>query len=589
MNMMHWTRFLLKDNLLITLGLISLIACFPVLEWIRFSQTQLFFNSITDAINTLVWIALILGFVHIIDLMLQRIQGVLHERFSLKIGQMLQEYVLSLVEKTNSITTLESPKYREDLNILNNNISKTSEFLITSLTILHQIVVASIYVYLIQQFSWLTIVIVFTFALPSVIYALTVANRTDKHFQENSQLQLEGDNIYGLLTHPYVQKELIVFSARKFLMNKWRGAAQHLIKNNSKLLIKNANVGFIVDIFSPIGFVLAQVILIQKLISNTITLGDYVAVTTSIAMLEGSLKTIMLSTTVFKNYNLLVKRIKHFNIVYVDNNKRTNTLLPCPEIKRVEVRSLSFTYPLQSNAVLRNVNLNMNKGDVVAIVGDNGSGKSTLAKIMAGLHAIPDGHLFINGIDLNDMERQEYYKQVAVVNQDFIKYPLTIYENISMKEVDENDRSTLDLFVNQYPMLVPDQLRANLDVYIGAEYLHSNQLSGGQWQRIAIARALYKDSSLLLLDEATSEVDPQTEADIVNHLLHDRVGKTTIIVTHNLYLTRQANQIVVMDKGEIVEKGSFTELVSKGGKFYRMWASQNEANKLTAAGMEAEG
>ncbi|GIQ67297.1 ABC transporter ATP-binding protein [Xylanibacillus composti] len=587
MNMIKWTRYLLTGNLIITLGLISLIACFPVLEWIKFTQTQLFFDSITGTANTLVWIALILAAVQIADMSLHRVKGMLNERFSLKIGHKLQEYVLSLVEKTNSITTLESPKYREDLNILNNNISKTSEFINALITIVHQLVVVIIYVYLIQQFSWLVILVVFSFALPSVIYALNVANRNDRHFHANSQLQLEGNNIYGLLTHPYVQKELIIFSSRKFLMKKWKDAAYRLVNNNSKLLIKNANVGIAVDIFSPIGFLVAQMILIQKLMNQSITLGDYIAVTTSIAMLEGSLKTILLSTNIFKNYDLLVKRIKHFHTEYVENNNRKNTVLSCPEIKEMRVSNLSFTYPLQSAAVLRNINLKINKGDVVAIVGDNGSGKSTLAKIVAGLHTVPDGHLFINGIDMNDLDSKEYYTQIAVVNQDFVKYPLTIYENISMNEVGASDKNKLDLFVNKYPMLVPEQLRANMDVYIGADYLHSNQLSGGQWQRIAIARALYKDSPLLLLDEATSEVDPQTEADIVSLLLQDRKGKTTIIVTHNLYLTRQANQIIVMHKGEIMESGTFADLVNKGGKFYRMWASQNEAKMTTVAGMGA--
>lgn len=585
MNMMKWTRYLLTGNWIITVGLVSLIVCFPILEWVKFSQTQLFFNSITGTMDTLVWIAFILAAAQIIDMSLNRVKAMLNERFSLKIGNKLQEYVLSLVEQTHSITTLESPKYREDLNILNNNISKTSEFITALITIMHQFVVVMIYVYLIQQFSWLVILVVFCFALPSVMYAFNVANRNDKHFHTNSQLQLEGNNIYGLLTHPYVQKELIIFSARKFLMKKWREAANRLVNNNSKLLIKNASVGIVFDLFSPVGFLVAQIILIQKLMNQTITLGDYIAVTTSIAMLEGSLKTILLSTNIFKNYHLLVNRIKHFHTEYVEDNNRKNTVQTCPEMKELEVRSLSFTYPLQSVAVLRNINLKINKGDVVAIVGDNGSGKSTLAKIMAGLHAIPDGHLFINGIDLNNLDHKEYYKQIAVVNQDFVKYPLSIYENISMEEIDENDKKKLDLFVNKYPMLVPDHLRANMNVYIGADYLHSNQLSGGQWQRIAIARALYRDSPLLLLDEATSEVDPQTEADVVSRLLQDRKGKTTIIVTHNLYLTKQADQIIVMHKGELMECGTFADLVNKRGKYYTMWASQNEAEMTTTAGM----
>lgn len=170
-----------------------------------------------------------------------------------------------------------------------------------------------------------------------------------------------------------------------------------------------------------------------------------------------------------------------------------------------------------------------------------------------------------------ELERSSFQKKVSIHNQDFSRFPLTIYENIKLDEIDELEKESIHRFLSENSFLIQEDLYDKLDVTLGNQYLYSKQISGGQWQRIALSRAFYKNSDLLIIDEGTAEIDPFTQREIFEYLGKIKREKIIIYVTHDLKLASLADKIFVFKNGMIIEEGPHHELIQKNGEYSKMW------------------
>jgi ABC-type multidrug transport system fused ATPase/permease subunit len=238
------------------------------------------------------------------------------------------------------------------------------------------------------------------------------------------------------------------------------------------------------------------------------------------------------------------------------------------------VRNLHFRYPGTDRPVLSDVNMRFPAEGFVAIVGENGSGKSTLVKLICGLYAVEEGEILMEGSPVNGLPDEWFRDKVSVLFQDFGHYYLTVAENVALGQPGPDPgrlQSSLELATASGFV---DHLRDGQQSVLGRTHKNGEELSGGQWQKIAIARALYKKADILILDEPTSSMDPLSEHRFFEQLRQVSAGRLVVLITHRLYNLRMADYIYVFDEGRIAEEGGFDDLVRRDGLFNRYYKTQ---------------
>ncbi|MDH6132222.1 ATP-binding cassette subfamily B protein [Kitasatospora sp. MAA4] len=242
----------------------------------------------------------------------------------------------------------------------------------------------------------------------------------------------------------------------------------------------------------------------------------------------------------------------------------------------VRAENLTYTYPSSDTPSLEKVTLEVRRGEVVALVGENGSGKTTLSKILAGLYLPTEGAVTWDGVDTRDLDPHALWQQTGVVPQNYAHFPVTARENITLGQPHSNDEAIHAAAVSSGASDVLDDLRSGLDTLLAREMWGGQELSGGQWQRIAIARAFYRRAGLLVMDEPTSALDPRAEHRIFAGLREMARDRAVVLVSHRLANIAMADRIVVLDHGRVIQTGTFPELVAEPGLFRELWELQND-------------
>ncbi|NGP46771.1 ATP-binding cassette domain-containing protein [Bacillaceae bacterium SIJ1] len=248
-------------------------------------------------------------------------------------------------------------------------------------------------------------------------------------------------------------------------------------------------------------------------------------------------------------------------------------------------QNVSFSYPGHEKLVLDNIHLKIKKGEMVVIVGDNGAGKSTLAKLITRMYDPSKGQIIFNGTDIKEFNIEEYRKNLAVVNQDFSRFPNTARENIGFGDLSNinDDHDIYKAAEGAGIRELLENLEYDLDTPLTKQLDKGIDLSGGQWQRISIARALMRkdQSEIVILDEPTASLDPNTEYDIFNILKEMAKESIAIVISHRLALATMADYIVVMKDGKIIEFGDHQELMEERGEYYSQFTKQSSSYILS--------
>ncbi|GAA3857594.1 ABC transporter ATP-binding protein [Streptomyces sedi] len=249
---------------------------------------------------------------------------------------------------------------------------------------------------------------------------------------------------------------------------------------------------------------------------------------------------------------------------------------PVPtEPETIEARSVTFHYPGGELPALSDVNVRVRRGEVLAIVGANGSGKSTLAKLLAGLYTPTTGTVTWDGTDLARVDPEQLWRRLAMLPQDFARWPVTARENITLGQGPQDEPSITAAATAASADTVLAALPDGLDTNLAPSWWGGRDLSGGQWQRIAAARAFYRDAPVLICDEPTSALDPLAEEAVYRRIQHLSEGRTVILISHRLGATRTADRILVLDGGQIIEEGTHDSLLTRdGGTYATMWRAQ---------------
>lgn len=388
-----------------------------------------------------------------------------------------------------------------------------------------------------------------------------------------------GKSIYvKLLKEENYAKEIRLFSLQHILLQQWRDSFERLFRQTQKVrqegAIKVASLSLLGGVASSVPYVYVIVGVLQ----GKFTLGDIALYTGIIAQLKRGLYTLIgnlgnvydVTLATRPVFQLLDLKPEIFDIPEPQNLPTNGAGL--------QLQNLSFTYPGAPKPTLKQINLQVQPGEMVVLVGENGAGKTTLGKLLVRLYDPTQGKILWNGVDFRNVALDELRSRIAVVMQDYARFPATVRENIGWGYMPKlhDDRAIETALAEAGIKQVVLNLENGLDTQLGKQLENGVDLSGGQWQRVAIARALLRlgKAELLIFDEPTAALDPKHEQETYQIFKTIAQGRMAVVISHRLCLAKIADRIVVLEHGEIIEQGNHDQLMQQAGRYADMFTRQ---------------
>ncbi|WP_369252206.1 ABC transporter ATP-binding protein [Streptomyces sp. R41] len=419
-----------------------------------------------------------------------------------------------------------------------------------------------------------------TMTLPSAWSALTIARRRYESFHTWVQHARAGHLISSLLTEPGAAPEIRVHGVGPFLLRHFRSMSETAEAEQARLARLSARTGLIAAAWTGLATVATYATLGGLLLAGAMALS--VAGTAVIAIRTGSasLDTLVLEVNSLHEEALFVGDLQR---LYVEAAERAIPVGgdPLPDDpSEIRFENVTFTYPgTSARPALADVTLSVPLGKIVALVGENGSGKTTLVKLLAGLYAPEHGRILWDDVDAATADRHQLAERIAMVAQDFKRWPFTARVNVAVGRASAplTDERLASSVAEAGAEDVVADLPRGLDTLLARGFSGGHELSGGQWQRLGIARAAYRRGAILIVDEPTAALDARAELEVFEKIRAlAGTGQTVILITHRLASVRHADLVHVLDQGRLVESGSPDELLATGGIYAELYSLQAE-------------
>jgi ATP-binding cassette subfamily B protein len=380
----------------------------------------------------------------------------------------------------------------------------------------------------------------------------------------------------ALMTDRRAAGELRSFTMRDFLMEKYNRLATYERTVELKLADRQMRLTVISDVISGLAMLLVFGALILLLNAGVLPLAVAGTAVLAIRSGESSLYRVLSSVNKFYESGLYFSDYLEF-CAEADRRTPPPARRAAPgDFSTITCSDLWFTYPEASKPALHGVSMEIHRGEVVALVGENGSGKTTLAKLLARLYEPSAGVVAWDGVPLNEVDPDEIRQRIAVIMQDYTRWPLTARDNLTMgRPTDEESLAQAAAAAGADTVI--EGLPKGYETYLDRRFKDGMELSGGQWQRIAIARGFYRDAPLLICDEPTASLDARSEHALFQTVLNHAAGRTILLITHRLANVRRADRIYVLDRGRVVESGPHDELLAAGGLYADLYTLQASA------------
>lgn len=383
-----------------------------------------------------------------------------------------------------------------------------------------------------------------------------------------------------LLQEPMTVRETRISQSSESLLNKFREIQQYLFNLSKGALDKYLRVLTIPPIIEGIFIFFIAYHFLPVVVAGTLTIGSFALLISMLEQLGSrSANASMFFAHLYEN-NLYVNHYFDF-LALPPLIKLAKSPVVLGEVKppKIEFRNVSFNYP-GGQKVLDGVSFIIEQGESVALVGHNGAGKSTIVKLLCRFYDVTGGEILVNDINIKDLDLSRWYKFLGTLFQEFVKYHFTVRENIFLGAPDKKDEVAMKeaAFKSGAAEFI-ERLPKKYDTILGKEFEDGEELSGGQWQKLAIARAFYEEPPVLILDEPTSAIDAEAEYEIFNNLEKQYKNKTLILVSHRFSTVRNANKIIVIDHGKIIQTGTHEELMLSGGEYSKLFSIQAQGYK----------
>jgi ATP-binding cassette subfamily B protein len=372
-------------------------------------------------------------------------------------------------------------------------------------------------------------------------------------------------------------KEVKIFNLSDFLIERFRHLSNKFFNANKPLIIKRSLWGTVFAILGSLGYYGAYIFIITKTISGNLSIGSLTFLAGSFRQLRSLLEGVLSRFTAVSQGAIYLKDFFDFFNIQPKIKLSINGLpFPNPIKQGFTFKDVGFRYINSERWANRHLNFTLQAGEKLALVGENGAGKTTLVKLLARLYDPMEGAIFLDGHDLREYDLAELRKQVGVIFQDYIRYQMTVSQNIAVGNINEKENRELIIHAARQSLadLLVEKLPGKYDQALGKRFNQGVELSGGEWQKIGLARAYMKDAQLLILDEPTSALDARAEYEVFQRFSELTKGKTAVLISHRFSTVRMANRILVLEKGELLEEGSHEELLAKNGRYSELFNLQ---------------
>ena len=496
-------------------------------------------------------------------------------------GQLLTDHVTDVIHSKSAEVDLvyyEDPDYYDTLHRAQQEAPYRPNHIIQALTQLGQsgislIALAGLLFYL----HWAVTLVLFVAVLPVIIVKIRNADRLYEWKFRRTETERQTYEYHHMLTSGVHAKELRIYNLGDIFRKRYRDLREKLRNENLRLAKTRSVFDLVAQVAAIVALFGLLVFVILRTMRGELTLGDMVMYYQAFQRAQTYLQDIMGGLAGLYEDSIFLSHFYNF----LDLKSETAACQQCKDVPRpmqdgITFENVSFMYSEKGGNVLEDIDLKIHAGEVVALVGDNGAGKTTLAKLICRLYEPTGGRITLDGADFHDFDVKELRREIAVIFQDYVHYPLTVRENIwvgntSLNPDDERVRaaaqfSAADAFISNLP--------EGYDTRLGKHFGGGVEISIGEWQKVALARAFLRDAQMIILDEPTSALSPQSEYEVFQSFRKLIQGHSALLISHRFSTVRMADMIYVLDKGRIVERGPHEDLMKLNGYYAHMFNIQ---------------
>jgi len=372
-------------------------------------------------------------------------------------------------------------------------------------------------------------------------------------------------------------KELKLFGLKDFLTGRFKGLSTQVYEEDIALARRKVVAGGFLTTIGTAGYYTAYVFAVWRTVTGVFSFGTLTLLANAIREASSNLQqTFSTLSTIADQALFLTDLIAFFEMRPTIQSKPNALPAPRPIQRGFEFRNVSFRYPGSSRLILNGLNFHLHPGERIALIGENGEGKTTIVKLLTRLYDPVEGQVLLDGVDLREYNLEDLYREIGVIFQDFMRYEMTARENIAVGKIEQIDNLPLVEQSAQKSMAedVVAKLPSGYEQMLGRRFDGGVDLSGGEWQKIALARAYLRDAQVLILDEPTSALDARSEYEVFQRFAELTTGKMALFISHRFSTVRMADRIVVLENGRIAEEGNHDALTNLGGRYAEMFELQ---------------
>uniref|UniRef100_B8HPX2 ABC transporter related n=1 Tax=Cyanothece sp. (strain PCC 7425 / ATCC 29141) TaxID=395961 RepID=B8HPX2_CYAP4 len=514
-------------------------------------------------------------------ILLININSVFSEITSITLSQRVTDYMQVVLYKKAieiDLELYENPQYQNILERAKWEAPHRPTQILNSLTSAGRSIISLIAVAgLLISLHWGLLCILLLASIPAAMVRFRQSKVLYKWRRHQTEIERRANYIGHLLLSDRPAKEIRLFNLGYFFIQRYHDIKQKLFEEKLAINTRQAIASLIIQASTGLVVLGTYAYIILQTIDGKFLLGDLVLYTQAFQRGQGAIRELIAGSASLHENNLFLADL--FEFLGLQSNMPSPAHpkpFPRPIHEGIVFKNVSFQYLNSSRQAIKKINLCIAPGEIVALVGENGSGKTTLVKLLCRLYDVTDGSITIDGINIKHFSVTDLHRQISVIFQDFTQYQLTVEDNIWLGNI--HLPSSTELITRAAQKAGADttiqSLPQGYKTLLGKWFQGGEELSGGQWQKIALARAFIKDAQIIVLDEPTSALDAYAEAEIFQKFRELMQDRTTLLITHRLSTVKMADRIYVMHQGEIVESGSHAQLIESRGKYAYMFETQ---------------